>query len=247
MPPLREILRWLFQPGKERRALRHILERGTDGEYLRMRFRQYPDATFYYPRRFRWIDLCQTIDECFNPRNWHHFFSEHIRLNGNDVVIDCGAAEGLFTFVAAARARKVYAIEPVPGFVESLEKNFLGDPRVTVLPFAARRRAGEARMLEDEIFSRVTEGGSLPVAMKTLDDLMAQETDRITLIKSDVEGFEFPILLGAERLIRRDPPGYRWPSTTGRTALKRSEDSFRDCTPTTCLRTGGWPRTAIRS
>ena len=111
-PPFSEIVRWVLQPGKERRALRYVLDRVPEGEYLRIRFRPYPSTPFYYPRRCRWIDLCQTIDECFNPRNWHHFLSDDIRLTEHDVVVDCGAAEGLFTFIAAATAQKTAGSAP---------------------------------------------------------------------------------------------------------------------------------------
>jgi FkbM family methyltransferase len=205
-PPFREVVRWFLQPGREARAARHIIATEEDGEYLAVRFRAQPERVFYYPRHCRWVDLCEVVDECFSSANWHHYFSDEVRLSAADVVVDCGAAEGLFTFVASATARRVYAVEPVPTFLAALERNFGPDPNVTILPFAAGHRSGEVRMADDAMASRISGGGALVVGMRTLDDLLAAERDPITLIKGDVEGFEFPMLLGAEGIIRAHRP-----------------------------------------
>lgn len=205
-PPLHALVRWFLQPSKESRAARHIVETRDDGEYLALRFRAQPERVFYYPRLGRWIDLCEVIDECFSSRNWHHYFTDDVRLSAADVVVDCGAAEGLFTFVASATARQVYAVEPVPAFLAALKRNFGAHPGVTILPFAAGHRRGDVRMADDAMASRISAGGALTVGMRTLDDLLSGAREPITLIKGDVEGFEFPMLLGAEGIIRAHRP-----------------------------------------
>lgn len=108
-PPLREMLRWYVQPGKEKRAARFIEEVEVRDGYREVKFKGV-DGVFYYPAQADWTGFCQTVDECFNPKHWHHFLSNPTPLDSDDVVIDCGAAEGLFTFIAAHQARKVYAI-----------------------------------------------------------------------------------------------------------------------------------------
>jgi FkbM family methyltransferase len=146
------------------------------------------------------------VDECLNPNNWHHFLSEHISLLKDDVVVDCGAAEGLFTFVASTKAQKVFAVEPVPKFVTALKKNFDEVPNVTIVPCALAHRATTAAMSDDEIFSRINPTGKLEVAVTTIDSLFPETGDKISFLKADIEGFEFPMLLGAEKTILRCRP-----------------------------------------
>lgn len=59
-------------------------------------------------------------------------------------------------------------------------------------------------MTDDEIFSRVSELGSLDVKIETIDSLFSDQ--EITFLKADIEGFEFPMLLGAEQVIRNNRP-----------------------------------------
>ncbi len=204
--PAREVARYLLQPGKKARASRFIHEKSVTDNYVEIRFHGYESEIFYYPTKCRLNDLYQTIDECLNEKNWHHFFSENVRIAEDDVVVDCGAAEGLFTFVAASKAKRVYAIEPVPVFVESLRKNFESSTKVSILPYAVGHRADRVRMSDDEIFSRIDSKGSLEIDVRTIDELLSQEDEPISLLKADIEGYEFPMLLGAEETIRRRHP-----------------------------------------
>lgn len=206
LPSVPDFLRYLFQPGKTKRASKYIENVSEEGDFVRINFKGFAGRPFYYPANCRWIDLCQTIDECFNPRNWHHFFSENITISKDDVVVDCGAAEGLFTFIASARAKKVFAIEPVPTFVRALEKNFGNAPSVTIIPCALAHRATTAAMSDDEIFSRLNPSGRLEVQVTTIDRLLDECEEKISLLKADIEGFEFAMLLGAEKTIRRCRP-----------------------------------------
>ncbi len=205
-PGVDEVARWLFQPGKERRANRFIVDRIDEGEFYRIQFRGLEDTPFYFPKTCRWIDLCQTIDECFNPKNWHHFFSNEVKIEPTDVVLDCGAAEGLFTLIAAPKAKKVFAIEPVPKWQKSLSKTFANHPNVEVIPVALGHRQAELRMTDDEICARISADGELVIQVETIDHLFFEQQRPVDFIKADVEGFEFQTLLGAERTIRENRP-----------------------------------------
>ena len=206
LPPIGDFLRYLVQPGKKARANKYIEEVTPEGEFLKIHFKGYDNRPFYYPAACRWIDFCQTVDECLNPDNWHHFFSNDVQLSKDDIVLDCGAAEGLFTFVASAKAQKVFTVEPVPTFVRALQKNFQDVPNVTMFPSGLAHRATTAAMSDDEIFSRLSSRGKLEVEVTTVDRLFDAMEDKISLLKADIEGFEFPMLLGAERTIARCRP-----------------------------------------
>lgn len=199
------MLRWLIQPGKESRAAAFIEKKERRDGFLEVTFAGIPE-TFYYPENASWIDLCQTIDEVFNPKNWHHFISDDVPLTSEDVVVDCGAAEGLFSFFSANRAARVYAIEPVPLWHPGLERTFAPFSHVELLKVGVGHRDAELRMTDDEIYSRIDPEGTLVVPVRTLDSLFIGRDLPVSFIKADIEGFEFPMLLGAEEVIRLNRP-----------------------------------------
>ena len=204
-PPLGDVLRFLTQPGKQARASRFIQAVEQEGDYLKVVFKEYPNHPLLYPRSYRWIDFCQTVDECLNPHNWHNFLSPRFSLSADDVVIDCGAAEGLFSWYAAIRGARVFAFEPDEGFVRAMHKTFSSLPDVSVTRCALGHREGIAYLSQDEIFSRIKpEGQGLETPVRTLDNLMGSQV--VNFIKADVEGYEFRVLLGAESIIRSHRP-----------------------------------------
>jgi len=75
---------------------------------------------------------------------------------------------------------------------------------VEILKCGVGHKQGVLRMTDDEIFSRVSELGSLDVKIETIDSLFSDQ--EITFLKADIEGFEFPMLLGAEQVIRNNRP-----------------------------------------
>lgn len=200
-----EMLHWFTQPGKQARARRFIEHADQQGEFVKVQFRGYSQP-FYYPAACSWIDFCQTIDECFSPANWHHFISPETPINPDDVVVDCGAAEGLFSFIAAPTARQVYAIEPIPIWHAALAKTFAAFKNVTILPVGVGHKVTTVKMSNNEVNSRVTTDGGVDVPMQTIDALFAERGIPISFLKADVEGFEFPLILGAEQTIRAYRP-----------------------------------------
>jgi len=204
-PGLGEVIRWLIQPGKEKRASCYITKREEQGDFMAIHFCGFEEP-FYYPRTASWIDLCQTVDEVFNPKNWHHFVSEHTPIHAEDTVVDCGAAEGLFSFYAAKTAKRVYAIEPIPMWHPALEKTFPSPSNVEVMKVGVGHTNAVLKMTDDEIYSRVSSTGKLDIPIRTLDSLFTASDIPVSFLKADIEGFEFPMLLGAEELIRKNRP-----------------------------------------
>jgi FkbM family methyltransferase len=204
-PPFAELVRYLCRPGKEIRGSKYISRTDEQGDYRAVTFKGFNEP-FYYPQACSWIDLCSTIDECFNPNNWHHYTAHYTPVNSDDVVVDCGAAEGLFTFICAQKARKVLAFEPLPKFVAALRKNFERSPKVTIYPYALGHKAQKARITDNEILSAISSDGPIEIEIKTLDEILLSSGEPVTFLKADVEGGEFQLLLGAEELIRKYKP-----------------------------------------
>jgi FkbM family methyltransferase len=205
LPSLFEVLYYLCKPGKQGRASRYIERVDETGDYRAITFKGFK-RPFYYPKDCSWVDLCSTIDECFDPRNWHHYITEQTPVGANDVVVDCGAAEGLFTFICAQQASKVFAFEPLPKFVSALNKNFEGSSNVALYPWALGYKEQKAGLTDNEIFSAISPQGPIEIEIKTLDGTLLSSSEPITFLKADVEGFEFQLLLGAEELLRRYRP-----------------------------------------
>lgn len=202
-PAIGEMAQWLFQPGKEGRAKQFITSVTEHSDYREVRFRGY-EKPFFYSRSASWLDLCQTIDECLNEKNWHHFITPHTLITETDVVVDCGAAEGLFSFTAAFKAKKVFAIEPMPFWHGGLAKTFQDMEHVSIIQCGTAHKNTMLTMTDDEIYSRVSKDGTVMVPIRTIDSLFEQQ--KISFLKADIEGFEFQMLLGAEETIRRDHP-----------------------------------------
>ncbi len=205
-PGMGEVARWLLQPGKQGRASRYIASREDDGEFLKIGFRGHEDTPFYFPRNCSWVDFCATVDECFNPRNWHHFVGGDVDFSSDDVVVDCGAAEGLFTFTAASKAKQVYAVEPIPKWQPGLAKTFANHANVEIVPVAVGHQKTEVRMTDDEVCARVSAEGTLTIQVETIDNLFFAQNRPVHFLKADVEGYEFQMLLGAEETIRANRP-----------------------------------------
>jgi FkbM family methyltransferase len=204
-PPLSEVLHWLIQPGKEQRAARFVTSKRAADGMLEIQFLGHPQP-FYYPQSASWIDLCQTIDECLNPANWHHFLSPETPIGADDVVVDCGAAEGLFSFTVAQRAQRVFAIEPVPFWHGAMSRTFSQFDNVELLKVGVGHKTSVMHMTDDQVQSHVSARGNLEVQITTLDALFGDRDFAVSFIKADVEGFEFPMLLGAEAVIRKNRP-----------------------------------------
>ena len=121
-----------------------------------------------------------------------------------DVVIDCGAAEGLFSLLAAKNgANRVICIEPHPAYIRSLGQTFDGHGAVTVINAAVGDAVGETRLTNTGMYSAVTQlpDGTIPIRMETIDHLCSSLCIRPTYIKADIEGFEEKMLLGAAESI----------------------------------------------
>lgn len=82
------------------------------------------DRPLYYPKEFSIKSLELVIVESFYPQNWHYYEIPQTKVTKEDVVVDCGSAEGLFGFLVVDRCEKLYLVEPLQAFCKAMEKNF---------------------------------------------------------------------------------------------------------------------------
>ena len=138
-------------------------------------------------------------------------------LKPGGTYVDVGGHVGGFA-IPVAKAHPdvtIHVFEPVPltrSWLEAnLARNGLSD-RATIWPNAVGAESSRGRMTGvDGASNHLAETGNagpeaVDVEIKTLDELLLDQVERVDVIKCDVEGAEFPAMRGAEGILRRDHP-----------------------------------------
>jgi FkbM family methyltransferase len=126
-------------------------------------------------------------------------------LQAQDLFVDVGANVGIYSVLASAVAgARTAAFEPVPANVARLLDNIRVNAIegvVSVHPVALGAQSGRLRIeaapgAENRVYlpGRSALAGLVEVDVRRLDEVLS---DAPTLIKIDVEGYEFPVLQGA--------------------------------------------------
>lgn len=133
-------------------------------------------------------------------------------IAGVDAVIDVGANSGLFSCIAAAAGKAVFAFEPMPQnlriLAQTVEQNGLASA-IEIFPVAASDSCGVAKFYGKGQGASLVEGwadqpsyDAIHVPTNTLDRVLGERLAGQTIcIKLDVEGAELAVLRGAERLL----------------------------------------------
>lgn len=129
------------------------------------------------------------------------------------VVFDIGAHAGYFTLNASrivGNEGQVFAFEPLPHNISLLKKHLRLNSctNVTLFETAVAGTSGRKRFISRNSFMGHLSGkGELEVEVITLDGLMLQKNFVVPhAIKIDVEGHDYWVLKGAEKLIRENRP-----------------------------------------
>jgi FkbM family methyltransferase len=145
---------------------------------------------------------------------WHRrdYDVPGMQIRPNDIVIDIGANQGVFTCYAAYRGARVYAFEPFPQSFEILRENVRRngfETNVTAAPWAIAGENGTANLIYTDSLGGVMNSINLAYCRKKNIDVRQRMTvpcytlaqiiedmriDRIRLCKIDCEGAELDIL-----------------------------------------------------
>ena len=132
--------------------------------------------------------------------------------------MDIGAHKGeiLDLFLRFSPQGNHSAFEPIPALYELLVTNY--DGRVKVHPYALSNRSGNMLfnvVKDDPAYSGLQQRqyknakptiDTIEVEVRRLDDVLAERTFAISLIKIDVEGGELDVLKGATGILLSDKP-----------------------------------------
>ena len=138
-----------------------------------------------------------------------------------NIVVDIGANVGCYALLEAKMlgdSGKVYAIEPVPETIDLLKENIrLNDYKnIEVHQLAIGDRTGNASMYVGNWLNRsqIKEVGSIDskrisheisTRISTLDDFL-QDKPYPDIIRMDVEGYEYNIINGMKRTLKKKSP-----------------------------------------
>lgn len=142
-------------------------------------------------------------------------------LSQESIILDVGANIGAYTVPLAKTFPKteVHAFEPNPYAIARLRRNIalnklsnvrlyemgLGDePCVLELNAFNSKDLGSSSFVSPQ--RAESESELIPVKVEKLDNIYAKGTQEVSLIKIDVQGFEFKVLKGACELISRNRP-----------------------------------------
>lgn len=127
------------------------------------------------------------------------------------VALDVGGHIGLWSRVLAGFFDRVVAFEPLPALHPHFRHNTADYANVQLIPCGVGAECGELKIITvadnsgNGYVAPPGVSGALIATVEavTLDSLNFHDVD---FIKIDVEGWELPVVEGAQRIIRRDRP-----------------------------------------
>lgn len=124
-----------------------------------------------------------------HPESPHRYLTNDFNVGSDDVVVDCGAADGNFSLDVVDKVKKVYLFEPTERWQKPLAATFAPWKEKVVIV---------RKFLSDETNESCV----------SLDDYFAGKDELPTMVKMDIEGFEGRALASAKRLLKA-PNGIR--------------------------------------
>lgn len=210
-----EMISHLFGPSSTKFANDKIKFIKSDNSYNYYSITGYDDL-FIYPKSAPFHSLACVITEGMKFNHWHYYEIPETAVSNQEVIVDCGSAEGFFAYKYKNIAKHIYLFEPLPLFINSLEALFKNTTNIDVMPYALGDVNDKAFMELNSnssvLDSRVSANSkadlcnSIEINIVTIDSIFYDKGIKITYLKADVEGFEEKLILGALNTIKHSKP-----------------------------------------
>jgi len=196
-----QLYKFLRTPKVETIGSRFIANISYQKDFIEISFKEIPNK-LYWPKKYNLKYLYQVSAETFDKNDWHYYEYKTTQVFYDDIVVDIGASEGLFSLSVVERCKKLFIIEPNDFFYHALEKTFRKyiPQKVELFKCAVGNEESSIQLSNHSISSYVIEEKKGKTKMTTLDNLF-YPNHRITYIKADLEGYEIKMLKGAIHII----------------------------------------------
>ncbi len=141
------------------------------------------------------------------------------KISKNEVLFDVGANAGYISMALAQYCKKVYAFEPMPFNINRMQKHFLANKlnsQIDILPYAITDvdKELEFTFSKSHLSNTYIKSSSLydenqteKVIGRSIDSLVFESNlEKPKILKIDVEGAEYDVLLGAQNTIQKYSP-----------------------------------------
>ncbi len=201
-----EVIRILFKASGRKKALNRITSIEISNGFKKVSIKGLKDH-LYWPAECDIEGLYLIIGETFDRHDWHFYEHPFTRVGASDVVLDIGAAEGLFSLNIVNRCGKIILVEPNHKLFGALNRTFLeytASGKVMLHDVALGSKNGDVKITDAGVLSEISESGAV-CKMITADELLTSES-KVDYIKMDVEGYESEVLSGAKNIIVKHKP-----------------------------------------
>lgn len=203
-----ELLRFLIKPKVKSLGKKLIHTIDETEKYFVVEFTAI-NHKLYWPKECAIDGIYQVACETFESSDWHYYQKAHTHVLPNDVVLDIGAAEGLFALSVIDHCGKVIMIEPNDFFYRALEESFSRfKHKIEIHNVAVGNHEGEILFDETSLSGHVGSNntGSGTSKKITKVDTLLRDEEKIDYLKADLEGFELEMLKGAAEIIKKHKP-----------------------------------------
>jgi len=192
--------------------------------YMRWALQRFTQPVKIWIKKYKffiWLDpRNRAIDEyIFIHRNWEvdiaRIIEEHLKLG--EVFVDIGANIGYFSLLGASvvgPTGQIYAFEPISRVEQqlkmSVKANNYENVKIKNMALGAKPSVMHLEIMPGNVggsslVKNIGSGQSESVKVSTLDKELAH-SEAVSIIKIDVEGYEYEVLLGAQETIKKYKP-----------------------------------------
>ncbi len=147
------------------------------------------------------------LDELYFPK-------DEFQLTDSETLLDVGGYTGdtvhEFHRLLGGKYTRIISLEPSPENFKILASTaeVYGTDRVTAVPFGAWDSKTTLRFTpkKQHIDNQITETGPESIAVDTIDNILADLGQSVSIIKLDINGAEYRALQGARQTIKQDRP-----------------------------------------
>jgi len=142
--------------------------------------------------------------------------NREIKVQPNDIVLDCGANIGIFSVYASKKAGMVYAFEPGKNEIALLYENktLNNCDNIKIIPKAVLDNSENAKLVPLGITGgylankeKTNKEDALDIETVSIDQFVKKEgLEKVDFIKMDIEGSEARALLGAKETLKKFKP-----------------------------------------